>query len=54
LRWTPPVHPPKLRFSAATYKDNVEVGTATLVIHGKGAYKGTKTVTFNIASEIKN
>jgi hypothetical protein len=31
-----------------TYKDNVEPGTATLIIHGKGAYKGTKTVTFNI------
>jgi hypothetical protein len=32
-----------------TYKDNTEVGTATLIIHGKGAYRGTKTVTFNIA-----
>jgi hypothetical protein len=31
-----------------TYKDNVKVGTATLIIHGKGAYKGTKSVTFNI------
>jgi hypothetical protein len=37
-----------------TYKDNVEVGTATLIIHGKGAYKGTKTVTFNIAAQIEN
>jgi hypothetical protein len=34
-----------------TYKDNDKVGTATLIIHGKGAYKGTKTVTFNIARE---
>jgi hypothetical protein len=31
-----------------TYKDNVKVGTATLIVHGKGAYKGTKTITFNI------
>ncbi|MDR1454142.1 MAG: DUF6261 family protein [Tannerella sp.] len=31
-----------------TYKDNVEIGTASLLIHGKGAYKGSKTVTFNI------
>ncbi|MDR2362200.1 MAG: DUF6261 family protein [Prevotellaceae bacterium] len=32
-----------------TYKNNVEVGTAHLTIHGKGAYKGQFTVTFNIA-----
>jgi hypothetical protein len=31
-----------------TYKDNDRVGTAEVVIHGKGAYKGTKAVTFNI------
>jgi hypothetical protein len=37
-----------------TYKDNVNPGTATLIIHGKGAYKGTKTVTFNIAPQIEN
>jgi hypothetical protein len=34
---------------AVTYKNNVHVGTAELTIHGKGAYKGQKTVTFNIA-----
>jgi hypothetical protein len=32
-----------------TYKNNIEVGTADLTLHGKGGYKGTKTVTFNIA-----
>jgi hypothetical protein len=32
-----------------TYKNNIEVGTATLVIHGKGAYRGQVTVKFNIA-----
>jgi hypothetical protein len=34
---------------SVTYKNNVKVGTAELTIHGKGAYKGQKTVTFNIA-----
>jgi hypothetical protein len=32
-----------------TYKNNIHVGTAELTIHGKGAYKGHFTVTFNIA-----
>jgi hypothetical protein len=32
-----------------TYKNNIKVGTAELTIHGKGAYKGQFTVTFNIA-----
>ncbi|MDR0667229.1 MAG: DUF6261 family protein [Prevotellaceae bacterium] len=32
-----------------TYKNNVNVGTAEVTLHGKGAYKGQKTVTFNIA-----
>jgi hypothetical protein len=32
-----------------TYKDNVKVGMAEVTLHGKGAYKGQKTVTFNIA-----
>jgi hypothetical protein len=32
-----------------TYKNNVNVGMAELTIHGKGNYKGEKTVTFNIA-----
>jgi hypothetical protein len=31
-----------------TYKNNTDPGTATLNIHGKGAYKGRKSVTFNI------
>jgi hypothetical protein len=32
-----------------TYKNNVEVGMADLVLHGTGEYKGKKAVTFNIA-----
>ncbi|MDR3236031.1 MAG: hypothetical protein LBT48_04805 [Prevotellaceae bacterium] len=32
-----------------TYKNNTDVGTADLTIHGKGAYKGQKLTTFNIA-----
>jgi hypothetical protein len=32
-----------------TYKNNVNVGTADIVIRGKGAYRGQKKVTFNIA-----
>jgi len=32
-----------------TYKENVNVGDAEIIIHGKGKYKGQKTVTFNIA-----
>jgi hypothetical protein len=32
-----------------TYKNNTEVGNAECTIHGKGAYKGHKTVTFIIA-----
>jgi hypothetical protein len=31
-----------------TYKDNKDVGNAEVTIHGKGAYKGAKTVTFII------
>jgi hypothetical protein len=34
---------------SVTYKDNEKVGTAEVTLHGKGAYKGQKTVTFNIA-----
>jgi hypothetical protein len=33
---------------SVTYKNNVKVGMAELTLHGKGAYKGQKTVTFNI------
>jgi hypothetical protein len=32
-----------------TYKNNVEVGMAEVIIRGKGNYKGKITVTFNIA-----
>jgi hypothetical protein len=32
-----------------TYKNNIEVGTANLIIHGKGKYKGQKIVTFSIS-----
>jgi hypothetical protein len=31
-----------------TYKNNTKAGVADLLIHGKGAYNGEKTVTFNI------
>jgi hypothetical protein len=34
---------------SVTYKNNTEVGMAEVTIHGKGGYKGQKTVTFNIA-----
>jgi hypothetical protein len=42
----------KLVFSVdftVTYRDNINVGTAELIIHGKGGYKGQKVVVFNIA-----
>jgi hypothetical protein len=42
----------KLAFSVdytLTYRHNTEVGTADLTIHGKGAYKGQRTITFSIA-----
>ena len=32
-----------------SYKNNVNAGKATLVVKGKGAYTGSKTVTFEIA-----
>jgi hypothetical protein len=32
-----------------TYRDNVNVGNARCTVHGKGAYRGSKTVTFIIA-----
>jgi hypothetical protein len=31
-----------------SYRDNDRPGTAAVVIRGKGAFKGTKTVSFNI------
>jgi hypothetical protein len=33
-----------------TYRKNDRPGTATLIIHGKGAWKGRRTVTFNIVA----
>jgi hypothetical protein len=41
----------KLIFSkdfTLTYKNNINVGNAYCIIHGKGAYKGTKTINFII------
>ena len=35
------------------YKNNKEVGTASIVIHGKNKYTGTKTITFKIIKNIK-
>jgi hypothetical protein len=32
-----------------TYKNNVDVGMAKCIVHGKGGYKGQMTVTFNIS-----
>ncbi|MDR1223672.1 MAG: immunity 41 family protein [Tannerella sp.] len=32
-----------------TYRNNVEVGTADLILHGRNAYRGQKKTTFNIA-----
>ncbi|MDR1455786.1 MAG: hypothetical protein LBJ01_09055, partial [Tannerella sp.] len=34
-----------------TYRNNIEVGTATMTIHGKVAYRGQVTVKFNIARQ---
>ena len=34
-----------------TYTDNINVGTAKVTITGKGNYKGTREVTFNIVTE---
>jgi DNA gyrase/topoisomerase IV subunit A len=32
-----------------TYKNNIDVGMAKCIVHGKGGYKGQMTVTFNIS-----
>jgi hypothetical protein len=37
-----------------TYKNNVNPGNATLIIHGKGAFKGTKTISFYIINSYKS
>ena len=36
---------------AVTYKNNIDVGMATLIVHGKGDYKGQVTLRFNIARQ---
>jgi hypothetical protein len=33
-----------------SYRDNDRPGTATVAIHGKGAFKGVKTVSFNVVN----
>jgi hypothetical protein len=33
---------------SVTYKNNVNAGTADLILHGKGAYRGQKKITFAI------
>jgi hypothetical protein len=35
-----------------TYRNNIEVGTADIIVHGKGKYKGKKTVTFSIIKNV--
>ena len=34
-----------------SYKDNIKVGTATIILKGKGKYSGTKKVTFKIVKK---
>jgi hypothetical protein len=36
------------------YSNNVNLGTATVVIRGKGEYGGTKNVTFKIVKKAVN
>ncbi|MDR1330939.1 MAG: DUF6261 family protein [Tannerella sp.] len=38
---------------AVTYRNNVRPGMADLVLHGRGAYRGRKTVTFTITGELE-
>jgi hypothetical protein len=35
-----------------TYRNNIDVGTADLILHGKGAYRGQKKTTFNITRTV--
>jgi hypothetical protein len=37
---------------SVTYKNNVDVGMADLILHGKGAYRGQKKTTFNISRSV--
>jgi hypothetical protein len=39
---------------SVTYRNNINVGTAELTIHGKGAYKGQFTVKLNLHSQTKD
>jgi hypothetical protein len=34
---------------SVTYKNNINIGMAELTVHGKGKYKGMKSIAFNIA-----
>jgi len=46
--------PVKLLFSVdytLTYRNNIMVGNAVIIIHGKGRYKGRKLVTFDISEQ---
>jgi len=36
-----------------TYKNNIKPGTATIIVHGKGAYRGMKSFTFNIVPAVQ-
>jgi hypothetical protein len=40
----------ELALFTLTYEDNDRMGTAEVVIHGKGGYKGQKAVTFSIVA----
>jgi hypothetical protein len=45
----------ELNFSidfTVTYSDNIEPGTAHIIVHGKSAYKGKCDITFNIARTV--
>jgi hypothetical protein len=37
-----------------TYKNNINTGNAEYTIHGKGKYKGHKTITFTITHDEEN
>ena len=39
---------------SVTYKNNVNAGTAYVILHGKGAYKGRKKVSFNLVVSHKS
>ncbi len=43
---------PKYSFEIVGYRNNVKMGTATMILRGKGNYCGTKEVTFTIGKRI--